>query len=231
MTREEFLKAFPPLINSYKPTADFLERISKVSLLMIVGPSGVGKTTLTQRSGITYVPGDTTRDPRPEEKEGIDYHFRRDYERVIEDMKAGHFVQVAIGSGGDFYATKASSFPESGWAAMSIVADVIPIFRRLGFQKTVTAFITPPTYEEWIRRLDLHPATDEQRAKRIAEGRRSYKFALTDKQTHFMLNDRLDEAVKQARELLLNAPDERREARGRLAAQAISRRLNQRTPS
>ena len=193
---------------------------------MVVGPSGAGKTTLLQRSGITYVPADTTRDPRPGEEEGVDYYFRQDYAEVIEGMKAGQFVQVAIGSGGDFYATKASSFPASGWATMAIVADVIPTFRGLGFKKTITAFITPPTYEEWLQRMSVHPATEEQRAKRIAEGRRSFSFALNDKETHFMLNDKIADALDQLKGLLDGRVDITREQKAREAATKLLSSIN-----
>lgn len=226
MTKEEFLKTFPSLIKPYNPNPDFLKQLGNVSLLMIVGPSGVGKTTLIQRSGIHFVPSDTTREPRIGEREGIDFYFRRDLEQVIEDMKSGRFVQVAIGSGGDFYATRASSFPAAGWATLPIVSSVIPIFRGLGFKKTVTAFITPTTYQEWLWRMKAHPATVEQRVKRLVEGRRSYEFALADSQTHIILNDNLDLASKQVKDLVEGRVDAEREARGREAVKSILKSLN-----
>ena len=50
-------------------------------MLVISSPSGAGKTTLCRRI-ITEVPGvelsisATTREPRPNERDGSDYHFR-----------------------------------------------------------------------------------------------------------------------------------------------------------
>lgn len=218
MTQEEFLRELPGFVKNYRPEPVVLQKIANLDLLMVVGPSGVGKTTLIQRSGITFVPSDTTRKPRVGEKEGVDYYFRRDYEKVIDEMKAGRFVQVAIGSAGDFYATKYSSFPKSGLATMPIVAGVIPIFRNLGFQKTISAFITPPSYKEWMRRMSVHPATNEQRLKRLAEAQRSFAFALSDDEIHFILNDKIETAVRQMKNLVKERVDKGREAKARAAA-------------
>jgi hypothetical protein len=51
----------------------------------------------------------------------MDYFFRKDYDKIVEEMKNGRFVQVAIGSGGDFYATRDSTYPESGIAVMAVM--------------------------------------------------------------------------------------------------------------
>src|SRR5438132_598563 len=110
MTHDEFLQTFPALIKNYKPSPQAVSQISNVSLLMVVGPSGVGKTSLINLLGLPYVPSDITRPKRPKEQEGADYHFRNDYDNIIQQIKDGEFVQVAIGSGGDFYSTIASSY-------------------------------------------------------------------------------------------------------------------------
>lgn len=221
MTREEFLKQLPELVENYQPSPDVLKRIGNLTLYMIVGPSGVGKSTLIERSGFNFVPSDTTRDRRPGEQEGVEMYFRKDYDQVINDIKAGRFVQIALFATGDMYATKATSYPASGVAIMPVMADVIPVFRDLGFKKTISAFITPPTYEEWMNRLGIHRLGAEQLAMRLAEARRSLTFALSDSQMHFILNDELDKAVAQTRDLVDGKADERREQEARQAAAAM----------
>jgi guanylate kinase len=188
---------------------------------MLVGPSGVGKSTLIEHSSFKFVPSDTTRDPRPDEQEGVDMYFRRDYEGVISDIKSGRFVQIALFTTGDMYATKDTSYPESGVAIMPVMADVIPIFRSLGFKKTITAFITPPTFEEWMRRLNTNDLTKEQRSRRLREAVRSFEFALTDEQTHFILCDEIDAATQQLEGLLDNKIDPEREAKAHHAAKSL----------
>jgi guanylate kinase len=221
MTYEEFLKVYPDLIRDYQPSPDVLLRIKNLTLLMTVGATGVGKTVLMKNLGLPFVPSDITRPKRLGEVDGVDYNFRTDYDKIIEQIKAGEFVQVAVGPGGDFYATLANSYPDAGVATMAVVADVVPIFRELGFAKTISAFITPPSYEEWIRRMGEHHIAGDQLLRRIAEAKRSFSFALSDSQTYFILNDDLNSAVQQTKNLLTGKIDEQSEHQARNQAQQI----------
>lgn len=215
MTREEFLALLPELVDNYRPSSEVVRKINGICLLMIIGPSGAGKTTLMKSLPMPYVPSDTTRPVRPEEVEGIDYVFRTDYKALMAEIKAGGFVQVAIGSGGDFYGTKASSYPNSGWATMAVVADVIPIFRTLGFAETLSAFIVPPSFEEWQQRMSSHNLSGQQRRKRLEEAVRTFNFAATDSHTHPILNDKLEYAADQLKALVAGNVDEPREKKAK----------------
>jgi guanylate kinase len=221
MTKEEFLEQLPELKTNYRSAPEVLEHIGGVKLLMLIGPTGVGKSTLINNLGLAFVPSDTSRPARPGEKDGIDFNFHSDYSALTADITAGRFVQVAIGPSGDFYATKASSYPKSGFAVMPVVADVVPIFRQLGFKETFSAFITPPSYEEWMSRIKKHGLTDQEIKKRLPEAIRSLNFALTDATTHFILNDNLDKAAAQIQKLLDNKIDKNRESEAHKAAQEI----------
>src|SRR5258706_2233037 len=146
MTREDFIKILPDLVRQYQALPEVLDQISSVDLLMIIGATGVGKTSIIKRLGIPFVPTDTTRPIRPEEIDGSDYFFRTNYEQVVSEIKNRQFVQVAIGPTGDFYGTRANVYPHVGMAVYAVVADVVPIFRTLGFNETTSACVTPPTF-------------------------------------------------------------------------------------
>lgn len=221
MSREEFLKQLPELAKGYRPAPDVVNKVNGLQLLMVIGPSGVGKTTVINKLECKYIISDTTRSPRPDEKEGVDYYFRDDYEQIIDEMKNGRFVQVAIDSGGDLKATRAISYPESGTAVMAVVADVIPIFRELGFKKTISVFVTPPSYNEWMKRLSSHDLSPEQLGKRLAEARRSLEFALQDKETYFILNDDLEGAAQQTKNVVEGKVDKEREEQARQVARSL----------
>jgi guanylate kinase len=226
MTRDDFIKLLPDLIKEYQMSAQVVSRIRNVDLLMMVGATGVGKTAIIKRLGIPYVISDTTRPIRPEEINGSDYFFRTDYEQLINEVKNRSFVQVAIGPAGDFYGTRLSAYPEVGLAVYAVVADVVPHFRELGFSETISAFVTPPDFLEWMSRLDKHNVERDQLAGRLKEGKRSFEFALNDPQTHFILNDDLDKAVDQTKMLLAGTIDRDRETAGRQAAQGIYEELS-----
>jgi guanylate kinase len=211
MTREEFSKQLPELVKEYKPASDVANHIKNLDLLMVIGPSGVGKTAIINRLNLKYIISDTTREPRPDEKEGVDYFFRQDYDQIVEEMKNGRFVQVAVDSGGDLKATRDNAYPDSGIAVMAVIAGVVPSYRQLGFRKTISVFITPPSFEEWMQRLDVHNLTAEQQALRLSEAARSLEFALNDKEIHLILNDDIVEAVNQTKNVLEGNVDQGRE--------------------
>lgn len=73
--------------------------MKKTVLLILAGPAGVGKSTLCDRL-VREVPGfervitATTRRPRPNEVDGVDYHFISD-EEFDRRLAAGDFLEWA----------------------------------------------------------------------------------------------------------------------------------------
>lgn len=224
MNREEFNRRLVDLISRYHPAAS-AEKIKNVQLLMLVGPSGAGKSTLINNMGLRFVPSDTTRKARPGERDGQEFYFLTDYDKVTADIKAGKFLQVAIGPAGDFYATRTTSYPDSGVAVMPVMADVLPVFRGLGFKRTLSAFIVPPTFEEWMRRMGSRQLPEEQLSGRLAEAERSLSLALNDPEMAYILNDEISAAISQLRLLLEGKKDERLEATARKTAEELLNRL------
>jgi guanylate kinase len=226
MTREDLIKILPDLIRDYQAPPEVIDRISGIDLLMIIGGTGVGKTSIIKRLGMPFVPTDTTRPIRPDEIDGTDYFFRTDYQAVVAEIKERKFVQAAVGPAGDFYGTRISAYPQVGLAVYAVVADVVPTFRQLGFNETVSAFVTPPTFIEWMQRIDRNNVESDQLSKRLQEAKRSFNFALNDPQVHFILNDDLDKAVYQTKMLISGKPDQTRESLARQAAEKIYQELS-----
>ena len=178
----------------YKPSDAVKQQLTQVELVAVVGPTGVGKTTIMERSGIPFVTSDVTRDARKGETNGVDYNFRTDYETIMQELEAGEFVQYVVNPNGEFYGTKASSYPESGPCTMSIVATAVPLFHDLGFRNLVPVYIIPPSYDEWMKRMNTHH--DKDTAARLIEAKTSIETALAAGNFHFMINDNLDSACE-----------------------------------
>lgn len=72
---------------------------SRPVVIVLHGPSGVGKDAvideLRRRTGIHRPTSSTSRPPRPDEKDGVDYHFytREEFERKRD---AGDFAESAL---------------------------------------------------------------------------------------------------------------------------------------
>jgi guanylate kinase len=183
------------LISDYVPRKGTLDRLEKVRLLAVVGPTAVGKTTLMNYvtaldKNIHLVLSDVSRDPRPGETDGIDYFFHSK-NQMLDSLKQGLFAQVRPTFNGEIYASRADSYATSGQSVMAIVADAMPVFRSLPFRKIRTICIIPPSYEVWQTRINLHGFAEAELTKRMQEAYRSFKFAYTDTQSELLLNDDL----------------------------------------
>ena len=96
------------------------------SLLIVSGPSGSGKTTLCRRAekdGLTtYSISCTTRQPRPGEQDGVDYHFLSP-EDFAARVAAGEFLEHATVHGNS-YGTLKSDIIELLQAGKNVVMDI-----------------------------------------------------------------------------------------------------------
>ena len=137
MEKNDFIAWLQKLQHSYKANAAVRAQLAGIELVALVGPTGVGKTTIIEKLGIPYVPSDVTRPKRSNENNGHEYFFRNDYFQILDDIKNGLYAQFLVSNGGEFYGTRASSYPTEGKAVMAIIASAIPTFKSLGFKKVI----------------------------------------------------------------------------------------------
>lgn len=185
---------------AYSPAPGVLERLKSVTLVAVIGPTAVGKSTLINAAiardpHIHLVLNNTSRDPRPGERDGIDYIFRK-REDMLADMKKGLYVQVAPSVFGDLYATAADGYAIDGVAVMAILADAMPDFRALPFKKVRSIFVLPPDYASWEARIMQHGFSPERLKGRLIEAERSLVYAVEDKEIRFVINESLNVACE-----------------------------------
>jgi guanylate kinase len=176
-------------------------------VFVITGPSGVGKGTLI-RSLLERIPelelavSATTRDPRPGERDGVDYHFLNDAEfdgRVIN----GEFVEHADYSGRR-YGTLRSELERRLAQGASVVLEIEVQGARQVAQampEAVRIFIAPPS-EQALRARLVGRGTDrpEQVEARLATARE--ELAAQSEFDDVVINDRLEDAVGQLEKLV-----------------------------
>ena len=85
------------------------------------GPSGSGKSTLQKKLGVPKIITWTTRAPRPNESNGVDYHFVS-IEEFRQMQDAGRMLEVTDYKS-NYYGTSIDSFNNLGNEVRSIVVD------------------------------------------------------------------------------------------------------------
>jgi guanylate kinase len=171
--------------------------------VVVSGPSGVGKTTLVDRVfGECALPlvrsvSATTRPPRGEEADGVDYHFvsREEFETWREQ---GQFLEsFEVFGRGYWYGTlwrEVRSAVEAGnWIVLNIdVHGAAAVMER--FHDAVTVFVRPSSIEELRRRLELRGTdTHDEIEKRLQ--RAHYEMSQAHLYRYQVVNDDLDRAV------------------------------------
>jgi guanylate kinase len=169
-------------------------------VLVITGPSGVGKGTLirTLRERVPELElsvSATTRSPRPGEVDGVDYHFLSDAE-FQRRVDAGEFVEHAVYSGRR-YGTLRSELERRTAAGHPVVLEIeVQGARqvRAAMPEAVQVFIAPPSPEALRTRL-VGRGTDapEQIDARLREAEQ--ELAAQGEFAHVVVNDRLEDAA------------------------------------
>jgi guanylate kinase len=180
-------------------------------LVVISGPSGVGKDTLIERlrgldPGLRYSISYTTRKPRPGEKEGVSYFFvsRETFEELIAQ---GFFLEHATYNG-NYYGTPAAAVEEARAAGHDILLKIEVQGAALVRKRAPDAlfiFIAPPSKEELVRRQELREggAPDADMAERLKIAETEMKHAA--EYDHVVVNDDLARAVAKVLEIIRRA--------------------------
>lgn len=175
-------------------------------LLILSGPSGVGKTTITR--GVERAIGDsvfsvsyTTRAKTEADTEGVDYHFITD-ERFIELQAEGAFLESADVFGKK-YGTRKRWVDEQLARGRLVILEIDVLGAQQVKDKMPEAFgvfILPPSEDELLNRLrNRKRESEEQIQKRFAEAKREIAFAKeSDVYDSFVVNEDVDTAITEA---------------------------------
>jgi guanylate kinase len=200
MDKNDFIVWASKLQSHYEPSEEVKQVISNVDLVAIVGPTGVGKSTIIENLKIPVLISDVTRDRRPDERHSKTYNFVNDYLKIIEEIKAGNYVQFLVSNSGEFYGTHIDFYKYSKVFCMAIFANQISKFQSLGFKSIQQFYIMPPSYIEWMKRIGSVRSQDL--LSRISEAKDSIMLALEDDKYSYILNDNLEYALRDINNVL-----------------------------
>ena len=171
-------------------------------LFIISAPSGAGKTTLAkavlqQFPDILYSISYTTRKPRANEQDGVDYHFvsKQDFKKEI--IK-GHWAEWAEVYG-NYYGTSDEFIKKSLSSGCDILLDIdvqgtLQILKH--YPDSVTIFILPPSVNALRKRLEMRGSD----SKAVIEKRlvtASKEMTQKKMYRHIIVNDKLPAAIEE----------------------------------
>lgn len=178
-------------------------------MLVISSPSGAGKTTLARKlmaefEDVVLSVSATTRSPRPNETDGVDYHFRSETEfrQMIANREFLEWAKVFDRYYGTPRADTVAEL-EAGrdvlfdvdWQGADALHDQMP-------NDCVSVFVLPPSIEALEARLRARPGSDDEMvARRMRDAKaeilhwRRYDYCI--------VNDDLEIAYEKLRRILL----------------------------
>jgi guanylate kinase len=171
-------------------------------LIVVAGPSGVGKGTVVQRLlardplGLAHSVSATTRAPRPGERDGVDYVFVDDaaFRRMIAD---GELLEWAEVFRGVRYGTRRAFVRAALEAGRDVVLEIDvqgAAQIRAEDPEAVLILLEPPSLADLERRLrGRGTESEEALAERLAAAERELAQAAWFDQR--VVNDDLDRAV------------------------------------
>ncbi len=185
------------------------ENRKKGRLFIISAPSGAGKSTLCQKllrhfGDMVYSVSHTTRVPRGEEEEGIDYFFTT-RENFLRGIEAGEWAEWAEVHG-NYYGTSLNFLEKKLASGTDVLLDIdVQGTEKIvkHYPDAMTVFIMPPSFDSLRIRMEKR-GTDSQEviARRLENAKE--EMEKKDRYRHIIVNDDLSEALAQLTALVKN---------------------------
>ena len=150
-----------------------MPKSKKPLMLVLSSPSGAGKTTLSKKiqqsdNSFEISVSHTTRNPRPNEVDGLDYHFvtKKNFELLLKQNAFYEHAEIF----GNYYGTSKSSINQITKKNNNVLFDIdwqgseqLSKFKQLNLVKV---FILPPNKEELEKRLIARNQDDKDAIKK-----------------------------------------------------------------
>jgi guanylate kinase len=193
-------------------TSDLSKRLGMV--IVVSGASGTGKSTVCgevrkDMPELGFSVSCTTRDPRPGEKDSVDYYYisKEEFEKRIE---AGEFIEYAEVFS-NYYGTLKSEVMEQITAGKDVFLD-IDIQGALQIQRAAEndsilkkccefIFIVPPSIIELETRLRGRSSDSEEQIRQRLE-KAEHEISFSNRYDYIIVNDELDKAVNEMENLI-----------------------------
>jgi guanylate kinase len=174
-------------------------------LIIITAPSGAGKTSITRHlmnkfPQLAFSVSAATRNPRGNEKDGIDYYFM-DADAFKNKIQHNEFIEWEMVYEGKYYGTLKSELDRI-WQQHKIPVLDIDVKGAIHVQQqypqsSLSLFIQAPSVAELEKRLQSRGTeTAESLAARVNKA--AYELSFKDQFNKIIINDELERACAEA---------------------------------
>ncbi len=188
--------------------------MSRGKLIIFSAPSGSGKTTIVKyllgkKLNLAFSISATSRAPRKNETNGVDYYFL-DQETFAKKVDDGEFLEWEEVYAGTCYGTLKEEVERLRKAGKHVLFDVdvvggVNIKKHYG-SEALALFIQPPSINELQKRLTLRNTdSPEVIEKRVAKAELELTYA--PRFDKIIVNDDLTEACEKTEQLIRNFID------------------------
>ena len=179
----------------------------KGELFVLSAPAGGGKTTLAnlllkEVPNLVKITTCTTREPRPGEKNGVDYFFlsKEEFERKIRE---GAFLEYAVVHGNYYGTPKEEVLKEINKGNDVLLVIDVQGMRQIkrNFKDVVTIFLIPPSFDELINRMKKRGDSEEEIKKRLETAKKELKA--WKEYDYIVINDIIEKAKEDLKKIIL----------------------------
>ena len=185
-----------------------MTKSKKPLMLVLSSPSGAGKTTLSKKiqqsdNSFEISVSHTTRNPRPNEVDGVDYHFvkKEKFLKLLEQEMFYEHAEIF----GNYYGTSKSSIEKITNNNRNVLFDIdwqgsqqLSKFKELNLVKV---FILPPSKEELEKRLIDRNQDDKEAIKRRMLAY-SKDIAHKTDYDYVLINDNVENCFKELKKIV-----------------------------
>lgn len=178
-------------------------------VIIFSAPSGSGKTTIVRHlleryPQLEFSVSATSRAPRGQERDGVDYYFLSQ-EEFAKAVAENRFVEWEEVYKGTCYGTLRSEV-ERIWAKGNIIVFDVDVIGGINLKRifggdACSIFVMPPSVEELRRRLEGR-GTDAPEVidRRVAKA--EFELTKAPEFDHIVVNDSLDEAIAETTRII-----------------------------
>ena len=167
---------FEAVLQKYQLSNAAQKLLHNMKFVLLVGPSSSGRNTIINellKSGHYHdVVSDTTRSPRENngimEQNGVEYWFRSEQD-ILADLKKGAFLEAAIIHGQQVSGISMRELETAagqGKVAINEIEVVGADNVHAAAPNTIFLFILPPSFDEWMTRMQSRGKLPPEEVKR-----------------------------------------------------------------